>query len=75
MALVDDIHNWKKWWSMRWIIVTAFLAAIPVAYVTLPADWMPAIPDTVKAAIAYALLFSAGAAGVSRAVKQKNLEK
>lgn len=75
LQLVDDISNWKKWWSMRWIILTAFLAAIPVAYVTLPEDWLPSIPGAVKAALAYAVLFSAGAAGVSRAVKQRNLEE
>lgn len=74
MALVDDVSEWKKWWSMRFIILTTFLSAIPVAYLTLPADWLPSIPETVKAVLAYAALGSAGAAAVARVVKQKPTE-
>jgi uncharacterized membrane protein (DUF441 family) len=73
MQLVDDIHNWKKWWSMRWAILTAAIAAVGVAYATLPENWLPAIPDIVKAGLAYATLCSAVATAVSRAVKQSNL--
>lgn len=75
MALVDDVSEWKKWWSMRFIILTTFLSAIPVAYLTLPADWLPAIPQTLKSVLAYAALLSAGAAAVARVVKQKSQEK
>lgn len=73
--LVDDAHEWKKWWSMRWAIITAFLAAIPVAYATMPDDWLPTIPGNIKAGLAFATLISAGLTGASRVVKQKSLEK
>jgi hypothetical protein len=74
MKLVDDVQDWKKWWSMRWTILTAAIAAIASAYAALPDNWLPAIPDAVKAGFAYATLISAMGAGVSRVVKQKNLE-
>lgn len=41
LSLVNDVHLWKKWWSMRFLIVSAFLNAVTVAYATLPDDWMP----------------------------------
>jgi hypothetical protein len=75
MNLVDDIHNWKKWWSLRWIIITTFLSAVPVTYATLPDDWLPSIPDGVKAGLAFATMISAGMAAVSRVVKQKDIQE
>ena len=51
LSLVNDVHLWKKWWSMRFLIVSAFLNAVTVAYATLPDDWMPSIPTWVKAKI------------------------
>jgi L-asparagine transporter-like permease len=71
MKLVDNVSEWRRWWSMRWIIATAFLAAIPAAYGLLPNDWLPSIPQWIKSSLALATLFSAGAAGVARVMKQK----
>ena len=62
----------KRIWSLRWAILTAILAAVPVAYMTLPADWLPAIPQWVKAAFAYATLATAATTAVVRVVKQKD---
>lgn len=73
LSLVDDAHQWKKWWSMRFIILTTFLNAVTVAYATLPYDWMPSIPDWVKQALAAGALLTAGAAGVARVVSQQGL--
>lgn len=73
MALVKDASNWKKWWSMRFIIMSAFFSSIIVVYATLPSDWLPEIDSWVKKALALGAMFSAGAAGISRVVKQKNL--
>ena len=73
MELVYDVKNWKKWWSMRFLIFSAALQAITLAYATLPYDWMPAIPDWVKLTLAAGALGSAGLAGVSRVVKQSGL--
>jgi len=74
MKLIDNASQWHRLWSLRWAILTAFLAAIPAAYVVLPEDWMPAIPQWVKASLAIATLFSAGATGVSRMLKQSGLQ-
>lgn len=73
--LVDDVADWKKWWSMRFIIISAFFQAITIAYATLPSDWMPTIPDFVKMGFAAGALLTAGAAGVARVVDQKGLRE
>lgn len=68
--LVDDACDWKRWWSMRWIIVSVFCSSAAGAYILLPPDWLPTIPLVVKQALALGAIFSAGAAGVSRVLKQ-----
>lgn len=70
MRLVDDAHEWKRWWSMRWIIVSTFCSAVAVAYATLPTDWLPAVPNWVKGALAGGAMLAGGAAAVSRVVAQ-----
>src|SRR3546814_11506363 len=70
MNLIDNANQWLRLWSMRWAITTAFLAAIPAAYIMLPADWLPAIPQWIKSRLALAKLFSAGATGVARMLKR-----
>src|SRR3546814_14103213 len=73
MNLIDNANQWLRLWSMRWAIATAFLAAIPAAYVVLPSDWLQAIPVWIKTTLALATLVSAGATGVARLHKQSNL--
>lgn len=70
IELVDNAAEWKRWWSMRWIIATTFFTSIIAAYVMLPPDWLPEIGPAIKKALAIGALFSAGAAGVSRVIKQ-----
>lgn len=70
IELVDDVQDWKRWWSMRWIIATTFFSSVVAAYALLPADWLPQVAPAVKQALALGALFSAGAAGVSRVIKQ-----
>lgn len=55
-------------WRHRWSVATVFLATIPVAYVTLPDDWLPAIPGWLKAGLALATLFSAGGQAVAKII-------
>lgn len=69
-VLVDDAAQWKRWWSMRWIIASAFFSAVVVAYATLPADWLPVIPSWLKQAFSIGALVSAGGAAVARVLKQ-----
>lgn len=75
LELVDDVQEWKRWWSMRWIIIGAFCAAAGAAYAWMPADWLPEIPAVVKRVLALGALVSMGMAGVSRVIKQKPSEK
>jgi hypothetical protein len=65
------LSTWARvlWlWRHRWTALNVFLAAIPLAYVTLPADWLPSIPDWIKAGLAVTVLLSAGAQRVAKIV-------
>ena len=64
---IEDI---KRVWSLKWAAVTAALAAIPVAYMTMPSDWTAVIPDWIKLALAVATLVTAAGTGVARVIKQ-----
>lgn len=70
MMELIDASEIKRVWSLRWAIATAVLAAIPVAYVTLPDDWLPAIPDWVKAVLAFLTLVTASTTAAVRVIKQ-----
>lgn len=73
MEFVYDVKNWKKWWSMRFLILSAFFQAITLAYATIPYDWMPVIPNWAKLTFAVGALGCAGLAGVSRVIQQASL--
>lgn len=60
----------KRIWSLRWAIATAIIAAIPVAYMTLPYDWTYAIPDWIKNTFSVLIMSTAIATAVSRVIKQ-----
>lgn len=70
MKLVDGWQQWHRWWSMRWILASAFLGGVSAAYALLPYDWLPAIPAWLKALLALAVVFTAGAAAVGRVLDQ-----
>ncbi len=74
MQLVHDVRNWTKWWSIRFLAMSAFAQAVIVAYATLPSDWLPAIPTQVKLGFAMFALVTAGFSGVARLVHQPKLE-
>jgi hypothetical protein len=71
VKLVDDWREAHRWWSMRWIIVSAFCSAAVAAYAILPADWLPTVPLIVKQTIGLSAMFSAGFAAVGRVIDQK----
>ena len=73
MEFVYDVKNWKRWWSMRFLILSAFFQAITLAYATIPYDWMPVIPNWAKLTFAVGALGCAGLAGVSRVIQQASL--
>lgn len=73
MRLVPDAKDWSKWWSVRLSAASAAFSAVVVAYATLPPDWLPAIPQMVKTAMALGALVTAGAAGFARVIDQPKL--
>lgn len=73
MKLIESASKWHRLWSMRFILATGFFSSLIAAYALLPPDWLPAIPSYIKSSLALADLFCAGGAGVSRIIKQENL--
>lgn len=71
VPLVPDVDNWRRWWSMRWLMATAYFSAVVAAYMTLPPDWLPTLPVWVKQVHAFGALMSAGGAAVSRVIQQQ----
>ena len=69
--LVDDVHNWHRWWSMRWVVIAAALESLKAGWANLPADWITALPHWIPEHLGLATLISTAMAGVSRVVKQK----
>lgn len=70
MELVDNAHQWKRWWSMRWIILTAVIDSVALAWAALPADWTAPFPDWIRVVLASMALSTTTAAAVSRVLKQ-----
>lgn len=70
IQLIDNASQWHRLWSMRWMILTVMVASVGPAYMALPADWLPAMPNWLKAVFAYATIFTAAAGAASRLVKQ-----
>lgn len=73
MELISNANQWHRLWSMRFSILAAFFGAIVTAYATLPGDWLPAIPNWAKFALAGGTLLTPALAAVSRIVKQPSL--
>ena len=73
VCLVSDAKNWKRWWSMRLIILTAIFQSAAIAYASLPFDFTEHFPDWVKAMLGWGALVTAIGAGVARVIQQPNL--
>ena len=71
VPLVPDVHNWRRWWSMRFNIAGAWFAGVSAAYLILPAQWLPAVPEWLIQIHAVGALICGGSAAVSRVVQQK----
>ena len=72
--LVQDAKNWWKWWSMRFTLVSLFCSGAIAAYVVLPADFLPEIPVWFKQTLGITAVLSAGAAAVTRPIRQHKLD-
>lgn len=70
VQLVPDASEWRRWWSMRWIIAGAYFSGVVAAYMLLPSDWLPTIPAWVKQAHAIGALLCGGGAAASRVIQQ-----
>jgi hypothetical protein len=70
VPLVPDVRNWRHWWSMRLIIAGAWLSGVSAAYLILPPQWLPAVPEWFVQVHALGALLCGGAAGVARVIQQ-----
>jgi len=86
LVLVSDIENARKWWSLRWMGISAALqtasqvleeliAPARAGWSLIPADWLSGIPLWVPSALGWAAIAAIGAAGLARVVQQRGLRK
>lgn len=75
LQFVPDIQNWPRWWSVRLSILSGAFSAVIAAYMTLPPDWLPALPTAFKQAMAIGALASAFAAAIARGIAQPKLDE
>lgn len=73
MRLVEYANQWHKLWSVRFALIAAFLAGVAAAYAVLPTDWLPAIPDWVKASLALGSMLCGGCSAAARVVQQSSV--
>lgn len=75
MNLIPNPGQWHKLWSMRLAILTTAYSAAAGAYVTLPADWIPRIPEHWKVVLAVLGCALPALTGVSRLIAQPALQR
>lgn len=71
--LVPEAALWHKLWSMRLAIASAAFSAAAGAWVILPPDWRPHIPEWGKVALAFVGVSLPAAAAASRVIRQSSL--
>ncbi len=70
VQLVPDVKNWKRWWSMRLMILTAIFQTAAITYGSLPFAFTEDFPEWLKAALGWGALVTAIGAGVARVIQQ-----
>lgn len=73
MKLIPDINNFWRFWSVRLAILSGAFSAVTAAYIALPPDWLPTIPQAAKTVLAFGALGTAFGAALARGVVQSNL--
>lgn len=73
MKLIPDINNFWRFWSVRLAILSGAFSAVTAAYIALPPDWLPGIPQAAKTVLAFGALCTAFGAALARGVVQSNL--
>lgn len=74
MKLISNASQWHRLWSIRFAIASAISGAVTTAYAALPTDWLPAIPNGVKLALAGGTVLTSVSAAVARVVQQQSLQ-
>lgn len=74
ICLVPDVKNWKRWWSMKLIILTVVFQTAAITYISLPYTFTQYFPDWFKAILAWGALMTAIGAGVTRVIQQPGLD-
>jgi hypothetical protein len=72
---IPNVGQWHKLWSMRLAILTTAYSAAAGAYVTLPADWVPHIPDRWRIVLAIVGCALPALTAASRLVAQPKLQQ
>lgn len=81
-TLVPDSARWRRWWSLRWMGVSAALQTLSQSLETLtdpmragwsliPAEWLAQIPAWVPAAAGWGAIGALVCAGAARMIQQR----
>jgi TRAP-type C4-dicarboxylate transport system permease small subunit len=74
LQFTDDAHLWHRMWSMRLSILAAMYSGAAGAWATIPADWIPHIPERWRIALAMVGCAIPALAALSRVIEQPNLK-
>jgi hypothetical protein len=74
LELVDNASEWKRWWSMRWIIAATVIESLRLGWPSIPPEWVSGLPTWIPQLLGLATLASLVGAGVSRVLKQPSKE-
>lgn len=69
--LATDAKMWHKWWSMRFILLSAVTGAATAGINQVPIWLQSSLPHWLHPALATMTFLSATAAGAARVIKQK----
>jgi preprotein translocase subunit SecY len=80
MKLVENSHDWSKWWSIRLSIVGGALLTLLEVYPNVVATVIQTLPDAITDQIGTDILKTIGivciiASPIARVIKQSRLDK
>lgn len=70
---VDDIQNFRRWWSVKLDAAALLVGAAAMSYGELPDDWRAALPHNMVAVLAGVGLVIKTASLFLRGAKQRRL--
>jgi preprotein translocase subunit SecY len=80
MKLVENSHDWSKWWSVRFSIIGGAILTLLEAFPNVVSEIIQTLPDAITDQIGTDILKTIGivciiASPIARVIKQSRLDK